>query len=46
VVVKMEVEVEMVVEATVRRRCGSALRRWYAGDEACFAVEKSTKGVR
>jgi hypothetical protein len=36
VVVEMDVE----VEATGRRQRGSSLRRWYADDEACFAVEK------
>jgi hypothetical protein len=34
------VEVETVVEAAGHRRCGSALRRWYAGDEAWLAVKK------
>jgi hypothetical protein len=37
---EMEVEVETVVEETDRRWHGSSLQRWYAGDEARFAVEK------
>jgi antitoxin (DNA-binding transcriptional repressor) of toxin-antitoxin stability system len=39
-VVVLEMEVEMVVEATNCRRRVSSLCRWYAGGEACFAVEK------
>jgi hypothetical protein len=38
--VEMEVEVETVLEAAGRRRCGSALHRWYVGYEACLVVEK------
>jgi hypothetical protein len=40
VAVEMDVEVATMVEAASRRWCVSALRRWYAGDEAWLLVEK------
>jgi hypothetical protein len=43
--VVVEMEVETVVEETGCRQRGSSFRRWCAGDEACFAMEKGMSAV-